>query len=201
MTCCKCNRTGTCKNCSCAKKNSRCTNCLPCLLNKCANISSSSTDDIDNIPETLGDLESPESVTKISDCENVLLDPTNQQFPTNAHHDNQCKLPDPSPIADPSFSWGNTDSETIIAHMNEAYDEVVHWKTNLFLVPFGSVGKSFITEVARLYRAVANSSALESIALKASTILTALALQKPYPKSKAKVHACEVPRKTNAILV
>ena len=63
----------------------------------------------------------------------------------------------------------------------------MHWKTNLFLVPFGSVGKSFITEVARLYRAVATSSALESIALKASTVLTALALQKPYPKSKAKV--------------
>ena len=61
--------------------------------------------------------------------------------------------------------------------MNEAYDEVVHWKTNLFLVPFGSVGKSFITEVARLYRAVATSSALESVAL-----------QKPYPKSKAKIH-------------
>ena len=182
MTCCKCNRTGTCKNCSCAKKNSRCTNCLPCRLNKCANISSSSTDDIDNTPETQGD---PESVSEISDGGN---DPTNQQSPTNAHHDDQCKLPDPSPIADPSFSWGNFDSETIIAHMKEAYDEVVHWKMNLFLIPFGSVGKSFITELARLYRAVATSSAQESIALKASTVLTVLALQKPYPKSKAKVH-------------
>ena len=182
MTCCKCNRTGTCKNCSCVKKNSRCTNCLPCRLNKCANISRSSTDDIDNIPETQGD---PESVSDISDGGN---DPTNQQSPTNAHHDDQCKLPDPSPIADPSFSWGNFDSETIIAHMKEAYDEVVHWKMNLFLIPFGSVGKSFITELARLYRAVATSSAQESIALKASTVLTVLALQKPYPKSKAKVH-------------
>ena len=72
--------------------------------------------------------------------------------------------------------------------MKEAYDEVVHWKMNLFLIPFGSVGKSVITELARLYRAVATSSAQESIALKASTVLTVLALQKPYPKSKAKVH-------------
>ena len=63
------------------KKNSRCTNCLPCRLNKCVNTSSSSTDDIDNIPETLGDFESPESVSEISDGESVLLDPTNQQFP------------------------------------------------------------------------------------------------------------------------
>ena len=139
MTCCKCNRTGTCKNCSCVKKNSRCTNCLPCRLNKCANISSSSTDDTDNIPETQSDFESPESVSEISDGENVLLDLTNQQFPTNVHHDDQCKLPDPSPIVDPSFSWGNLDSETIIAHINEAYDEVVHWKTNLFRRVFGLV--------------------------------------------------------------
>ena len=68
--------------------------------------------------------------------------------------------------------------------MKEAYDEVVHWKINLLLIPFGSVGKSFITELARLYRAVATSSVQESIALKASTVLTVLALQKPYPKSK-----------------
>ena len=120
---CKCNRTGTCKSCSCAKKNSRCTNCLPCRLNKCVNISSSSTDDIDNTPETQGDTEGPESVSEISDGGNDLI---NQQSPTNAHHDDQCKLPDPSPIANPSFSWGNFDSETIIALMKKAYNEVVH---------------------------------------------------------------------------
>ena len=72
--------------------------------------------------------------------------------------------------------------------MNEAYNEVVHWKMNLFLVPFGSVGKCFIAELARLYRAFATSSALECIALKATTVLTVLALQKPYSKSKTKVH-------------
>ena len=48
----------------------------------------------------------PESVSEISDGGN---DPTNQQSPTNAHHDDQCKLPDTSPIANPSFSWGNFD--------------------------------------------------------------------------------------------
>ena len=73
-------------------------------------------------------------------------------------------------------------TEIIIAHMKETYDEVVHWKMNLFLIPFGSVGKSFITELARLYRAVATSSAQQTSALKASTVLTVLALQKPYPK-------------------
>ena len=64
--------------------------------------------------------------------------------------------------------------------MNEACDEVMHWKLNLFLVPFGSVGKCFIADLARLYRAVGSSSALECIALKATIELTALALQKSY---------------------
>ena len=49
---------------------------------------SSSTDDVDNTLETQGDTEGPESVSEISDGGN---DPTNQQSPTNAHHDDQCK--------------------------------------------------------------------------------------------------------------
>ncbi len=73
--------------------------------------------------------------------------------------------------------------------MNKAYDEVVHWRMNLFLVPFGSAGKCFISELARLYRSVATSSALECFALKAATVLTVVALQKPYAKSGAKTNA------------
>ncbi len=54
---------------------------------------------------------------------------------------------------------------------------------NLFLVPFGSNGKRFVAELARLFRSFATCSALESIALKAALkAATALALQ------KAKVH-------------
>ena len=186
MTCCRCNRSGSCKNCSCAKKKSKCTNCLPCRLNRCENGLSSSTEDTGNLTDLWDNPECPERVLDVAAPvnENVPLD---QDFPSNAHHD--YKLPDPSPMAEPAFRWGNLDSETFIAHMNEAYDEVVHWKMNLFLVPFGSVGKCFISELAKLYRAVATGSALESIALKASTVLTVLALQKPYPKSKAKVHS------------
>lgn len=40
MTCCRCNRTGSCKNCSCKKEGRKCDNCLPGKLNKCLNLSS-----------------------------------------------------------------------------------------------------------------------------------------------------------------
>ena len=37
MTCCRCNCTGSCKNCSCVKAGRTCSNCLPRKLGKCAN--------------------------------------------------------------------------------------------------------------------------------------------------------------------
>ena len=64
----------------------------------------------------------------------------------------------------------------------------MHWKLNLFKVPYGKAGKSFVSELARLFKAFATSSALESIALKAATLLPVLLLQKPSHKSKAKDH-------------
>ena len=205
MTCCRCNKSGSCRNCSCVKANSKCTNCLPSRLNKCSNISDPSVEDRSAIASSLSSqdlqrecesLDSPDGTIP-----NHLLDQRiSQEIPINTHHD-QCKLldqspalvskpflPDPTPISEPSFLWGNVDSATLIDHMNDAYDEVVHWKMNLFLVPFGSVGKSFIAELARLFRSVAIGSSLECIALKATTVLTVLALQKPYTKSTAKVH-------------
>ena len=58
--------------------------------------------------------------------------------------------------------------------------------------------KRFISQLARLYRSIANSSALEYIALKSTTVLSAFALQKPYAKSNAKVHVKCL--ETNAIV-
>ena len=100
--------------------------------------------------------------------------------PINTHHDQPVapapesvyppppSLPNPSPIAEASFSWGNVDSSTFIDHMNEVYSEVVHWKMNL---PFGSVS---------LVNWLAIQIHCKYIALKSTTVLSALALQKPY---------------------
>ncbi len=96
--------------------------------------------------------------------------------------------PEPSPIADPAFTWGDGDGAMFTAKINNAYREITHWKPNLFPVPFGSVGKCFVSELARLYRAFATASALEGIALKAASVMTALVLQRPYTHSKTKLH-------------
>ena len=55
---------------------------------------------------------------------------------------------------------------------------MVHWRRNVFEVPRGSAGKAFVCELARLFRAVGQGSALESIALKAVFVACSILLQR-----------------------
>ena len=50
----------------------------------------------------------------------------------------------------------------------------------MFSVPSGNAGNAFVSELARLFQAYAEGSALESIALKAVTVMSALLLQKKH---------------------
>ncbi len=62
----------------------------------------------------------------------------------------------------------------------------MHWTPNLFKVPYGNIGKQFVSELARLYNAFVLHSALEVIALKAAIVMPLLLLQKPAINTKAK---------------
>ena len=53
-------------------------------------------------------------------------------------------------------------------------------------VPLGECGIAFVSELSLLYRAFAETSALEAVALKASVIMPGLLLQRPHPRSKTK---------------
>ena len=50
--------------------------------------------------------------------------------------DNLFELPSFSPAVEPTFTWGSYDSAAFIHSLNAIYDEVVHWKLNLFKVPY-----------------------------------------------------------------
>ena len=54
---------------------------------------------------------------------------------------------------------------------------------------FPLAGKSFVRELAKLYQAYADQSALCSIALMACSVMQPLLLQKPHKQSKAKDHS------------
>lgn len=91
-------------------------------------------------------------------------------------------------MSDPKFSWGEVGPEVFSKCLDDVYSEVVHWRQNLFRVPQGHADKALVSELARLFSAFVSGSALESVALKAATILPPLLLQKPLRNSKAKDH-------------
>ena len=95
----------------------------------------------------------------------------------------------------PNFSWGSCCGEVFCTRINSAYEEVVHWRRNLFQVPSGSAGKAFVSELARLFQAYADSSSLECIAMKATTAMLILLLQKPSRTSKSKDHSTHLQRR------
>ena len=77
-----------------------------------------------------------------------------------------------------NFQWGDISGQTFCNFILSTYEEVVHWRINTFLVPFGKAGKCFVLELARLYQAFVGDSALHSIALKACSVMQPLLLQK-----------------------
>ena len=103
------------------------------------------------------------------------------------------KLPEyKHPLFPPSVFWGQdpegrpitVNTSTIV----DAYDEIVKWRKNTFLVPHGKIGREFIDKFTKHVNGWNNGSSLQHIALKAAIVLLAVGLQKPSQKSKAKDH-------------
>ena len=67
---------------------------------------------------------------------------------------------------EPNFVWSSLYSSSFVKVINEACVEVVHRRKHLFPVPNGQCGKSFVSELTRLFAAAAygeNSSRVHSI--------------------------------------
>ena len=107
------------------------------------------------------------------------------------------ELIDYSPAFEPctDFLWNDISGDEVCKFLMSAYEEIIHWKPNIFLIPYGKAGRSFVQELARLYQAFAEDSALSSIALTACSVMQPLLLQKPYRKSRAKDHSAHLLRR------
>ena len=81
--------------------------------------------------------------------------------------------------------WNDVDGVSFSTLVKPFYD-VVHWRRNVFKVPFGKLGASFVREQARLFHAHSDSSALESVALYAALIMPPLLLQRPPGKHRTR---------------
>jgi hypothetical protein len=87
-----------------------------------------------------------------------------------------------------SLKWGKMPLGLFTEKLDEIYNEMVHWKKNLFYIPHGNASKHLTEELSRILRFFTTKSNLESIAIKAYRVLLCTVLQKPSPKSKPRDH-------------
>ena len=195
MTCCRCNRSGRCINCFCVKNGRPCQGCLPQRLGNCTNAMSPQH----FAPEPTISPENPPN--EANNCNTTTLDDANRCLSTDnaspsAPNLNVDPLVWPTPeLQPPTFTWGECTGELFCGKINSAYNEVVHWRRNVFQVPSGSSGKTFVAELARLFHAYADCSSLESIAMKAISVMQTLLLQKPSRTSKSRDHVKHLQRR------
>ena len=219
LCCCRCNGSGKCKNCVCVKAKRLCTNCLPARRGCCSNtkhsmstspalsaasdspaLSAASDSPASDSPVPPATYQPQQSLMRFSPQLRVPQSTASVVAPALVSPINANSLPSPVPMDDPRFTWGEIDSATFIHSIDAAYAEVVHWRKNIFTVPYGNAGKSFVSELSRLFRAYADSSALESVTMQAITVMSILLLQKPFCKSKPKHHSSCLERRMNTWL-
>ena len=162
--CCSCNSSSRCKNCSCVKKRP-CSSCVPSRLSKCSNhpttpISAPQT----QITTSLTPLTLPQAQLAQSPASALVPDTEDPQSTTSTntpHRESQC-LPPFRPLSTPNFVWSDTmDAESFSHAITSAYVKTVHWRRNLFLVPSGKAGTSFVTSLSKLFHAYGEGSSME----------------------------------------
>ena len=91
-----------------------------------------------------------------------------------------------------TIKWGKrSDGSEIVLQtsvITDAYNEIVTRKKNVFLVPYGRIGRDFIDQITSHINDWNNGADCQHISLKAAFVLLSVGLQKPSPKSKAKEH-------------
>ena len=189
MVCCKCNRSSKCRLCACVKAGSRCSDCLPSQLGTCRNLSTVS-DEAEERETPNAQLEPIQTISQTALQQETDSRPVSSQHSTlilGSQRADHGVWPLPL-LKAPNFTWGNLLGTDLCKNMKEVYDEVVHWRRNLFQVPSGSAGRAFVAELARLYQGYADHSSLKSVALTACSVAPILLLQKPSRTSKSKDH-------------
>ena len=68
------------------------------------------------------------------------------------------------------FLWGEIQGEYVSEFMLSAYESIVHWQPNVFLIPFNKAKKLFVREIIRLYQVFTDNSVLRSISLLAISV-------------------------------
>ena len=113
---------------------------------------------------------------------NTFTHPTS----SNTIHPN---LPSYEPInMIPNAQYNGIDGVDLVDEVERIYNNVVKWKKNLFQVPSGQHGKSFLKLLSEWMKNFNDNTCFQGIALKIYMVIPSLLLQKPSRTSKSKDH-------------
>ena len=99
-----------------------------------------------------------------------------------------------------NISWGEQSLREVSKKIQDAYERIVFWKKNLFMLPTGAAAKKYITETTKLMNGWTNNLPLKDIGFKAIHIMPSLLLQKPSKTSKAKDHLKALERRIDLLI-
>ena len=120
----------------------------------------------------------------------------NQQLEENGDQENTHRLQDmPLKPVNKPFYWNEKPGTTFINELNNANEKTDYSRKNLFFLPKGAAGKSFINEMTWMINAWVYNTPIKDIALKALHVMLALLLQKPSKNSKSKDHLKSLERR------
>ena len=85
--------------------------------------------------------------------------------------------------------------ENFTKSVSDAYEHVVHWKRNLFNIPFGAAGGKFVDELATLIRSFTEPTTSRQIAWKAVCVACHLLLQKPNSDGSTAIYSKHLDRR------
>ena len=60
-------------------------------------------------------------------------------------------------LTNSNFKWGEQEGAVVVQYVHDAYEKIVFFRKNLFLLPSGSAEKAYINEVTRLVNAWNNN--------------------------------------------
>ena len=89
----------------------------------------------------------------------------------------------------PNKDWHDTTGLQFTQTIDNIYDEIVHWRKNLFKLPSGTAGRSFISFLTNWLDHFNRGTEFCRIALKVFMVLPCLLLQKTSRQSKSKDHS------------
>ena len=160
--CCPClPGKGGCVRCKCVSAGRKCSNCWPSTEHRCRNQGSRASASMDTQAELLRTMQT-----------------THHNEVSSNSDSNTCNSEDPMP----SVVTAHDASQA--PELDSIYDTIVHWRKKFFQVPWGSCGKLFTAELARLLRSYVDTGGADHQALAAFFSFPALMLQSVHNQSR-----------------